>query len=66
MIALARIDKLELLPAAYGEILAPDAVYREVTGDPLLPGAEEVASRLGAWLGSGVDQEAMDRAVDGT
>lgn len=48
LIALARIDKLELLPAAYTEILVPKAVYREVTQDPLLPGAHEVEQA--SWL----------------
>ena len=48
LIALARIDQLDLLPAAYAEILVPAAVYREVTQDPLLPGAREVAEA--EWL----------------
>lgn len=50
LIALARIGKLDLLPAAYSEILVPDAVYREITQDPLLPGAHEVAQAR--WLRS--------------
>lgn len=50
LIALARIGQLELLPAAYGGILAPDAVYREVTCDPLLPGAHKIAQAT--WLRS--------------
>jgi len=50
LIALARVGKLELLPAAYAEILVPGAVYRDVTQDPLLPGAQEVAQAR--WLRS--------------
>ena len=50
LIALARIGKLELLPSAYAEILVPDAVYREVTQDPLMPGAHDVAQA--PWLRS--------------
>ena len=50
LIALARIDRLELLPAAYADILVPAAVYREVTRDPLVPGAREVAEAQ--WLRS--------------
>lgn len=48
LIALARVGRLELLPAAYAEILVPHAVYREITQDPLLPGAHEVAQAN--WL----------------
>ena len=48
LIALARIDQLDLLPAAYKDISVPTAVYREVTRDPLLPGAREVAEA--DWL----------------
>ncbi len=50
LIALARIGKLELLSAAYAEVLVPDAVYREVTQDPLMPGAHDVAKAH--WLRS--------------
>ncbi|MEM7586364.1 MAG: DUF3368 domain-containing protein [Acidobacteriota bacterium] len=50
LIALARIGKLELLPAAYAEVLVPNAVYQEITEDPLLPGAQEVAQA--GWLSS--------------
>ncbi len=61
LIALARIDRLELLPAAYADILVPDAVYLEVTRDPLLPGAREVAEA--DWLRSieVTDTEAVAR-----
>ena len=48
LIALARIDRLDLLPAAYADVLIPAAVYREVTRDPQLPGAREVAEA--DWL----------------
>lgn len=50
LISLARIDQLELLPAAYTKILVPEAVYQEVTQDPLLPGAQEIAQA--PWLRS--------------
>ncbi len=50
LIALARIERLDLLPATYTPILVPEAVYREVTRDPLLPGASEV--ERAEWLHS--------------
>ena len=50
LIALARIGKLELLPAVFSEILVPTAVFREVTSDPLLPGAHEISDAR--WLQS--------------
>jgi predicted nucleic acid-binding protein len=48
LISLARIGRLDLLPALFGEILVPPAVYREVTNDASLPGARDLANA--GWL----------------
>ena len=48
LISLARIGQIELLPALFDEIVTPRAVFKEVTHDPRLPGAEEIARA--AWL----------------
>jgi uncharacterized protein len=48
LISLARIGRLDLLPALFGDIIVPPAVYREVTGDGSLPGAGDLA-QVG-WL----------------
>ncbi len=49
LIALALIEQLELLPRLYPHILAPPAVWQEVTGQGTdLPGAQAV-SRC-TWL----------------
>ncbi|MCB1035651.1 MAG: DUF3368 domain-containing protein [Acidobacteria bacterium] len=48
LIALARIGRLSLLPEAFSQILVPMAVFREVTHDPLLPGAQELGEA--SWL----------------
>src|SRR3954469_20686637 len=48
LISLARIGRLDLLPALFGEIIVPPAVYREVTNDVSLPGARDLANA--DWL----------------
>jgi|SRR5882724_1557810 len=69
LISLARIDRLDLLPALFGEIIVPPAVYREVTEHDSLPGAgvlaqidwlkrmevqdHEAVGRLASWLDAG-------------
>lgn len=61
LISLARIAKLDLLPATYSEIVVPGAVHQEVTRDPQLPGAQELAAA--AWLKTAevTDTKAVDR-----
>lgn len=69
LISLARLDRLDLLPALFDEVIVPPAVHREVTDDLALPGAEALATadwlkivpvrdrqsveRLLAWLDTG-------------
>jgi len=48
LISLSRIDRLDLLPALFGEITVPPAVHREVTRDDSLPGAKALAQA--DWL----------------
>lgn len=49
LIALASIGELSLLHRLYGEVLVPEAVYREATASrPSAPGAMEV--RGAAWI----------------
>lgn len=48
LISLARIGRLDLLPALFGEIIVPPAVHREVTQDDSLPGAKALAQA--DWL----------------
>jgi hypothetical protein len=48
LIALARIDRLALLPTLYREVVVPPVVYQEITGEIDLPGAEELAQA--GWL----------------
>lgn len=49
LIALAAVHRLDVLPALYGEVVVPDAVYEEVVvrgaGEP---GADEV--RAASWI----------------
>ena len=61
LISLARIAKLDLLPEAYSEIVVPAAVHQEVTRDPQLPGAKELADA--AWIQTAevADKKAVDR-----
>jgi predicted nucleic acid-binding protein len=58
LISLARIGRLDLLPALFSEIIVPPAVYREVTGDDSLPGAGDL--RQADWLKVA---EVQDRSV---
>lgn len=48
LISLTRIGQLELLPALFDHIIAPRAVFEEVTRGEGRPGAEEVAKA--EWL----------------
>jgi predicted nucleic acid-binding protein len=48
LISLARIGQLEILPALFDDIALPRAVFKEVTQDPMLPGAEAIAQA--EWL----------------
>lgn len=48
LISLARIDSLSLLPALFGEVKIPPAVYREITTSANLPGATTLAQAT--WL----------------
>ena len=44
IIALAVIGQLELLGKLYDRVVVPDAVFREVSGDPGRPGAAELTA----------------------
>lgn len=61
LISLARIGRLDLLPALFEEIIAPGAVYREVTRAEDLPGARAIAEA--GWLNvvEVSDQAMVDR-----
>lgn len=48
LIALAWLDRLDLLPALFGEVLIPNEVRAELLTDPTAPGAEAVDQA--AWL----------------
>ena len=49
IINLACIGRLELLPALFGEIIIPDAVFHEIAvADPNAPGASDV--RTAPWI----------------
>jgi len=48
LISLARIDRLDILPALYDEIVVSPAVHREITNDDSLPGARALAEA--DWL----------------
>jgi predicted nucleic acid-binding protein len=48
LISLARIGRLEILPALFAEVVCPRAVFDEVTLDRELPGAEAIAAA--EWL----------------
>lgn len=46
---LAAIDQLKLLPLLYGQVIIPEAVYRELVDiDPPVPGGAEV--QTATWL----------------
>lgn len=46
---LAAIDQLKLLPLLYGQVIIPEAVYRELVDiDPFVPGGAEV--QTATWL----------------
>lgn len=63
LISLARIGQLDLLPRLFGEILAPSAVLREVTGDESRPGAVLVKSAEWLRLGEVSDRSAVERLL---
>lgn len=48
LISLARIGRLEILPALFSDVVCPRAVFEEVTRDRTLPGAEAIAAA--GWL----------------
>jgi predicted nucleic acid-binding protein len=48
LISLARIGRLEILPALFSDVVCPQAVFEEVTRDRTLPGAEAIATA--GWL----------------
>jgi len=57
LIALALIDRLDLLPDIFDEVIVPEAVYNEVVrGGAGRPGAEKVASMVRRGIGgAGID-----------
>lgn len=42
LIALSRIDALDLLERQFGQLIIPDAVYEELTRGKSRPGAQEI------------------------
>jgi len=61
LIALARIGKLDLLPALFDDIVVPPAVHREVTSDQTLPGAVAMERAAGLKVAEVGDREAVER-----
>jgi uncharacterized protein len=65
---LARIDRLSFLPAIYGEVLIPNAVFRElIVARPELPSAVDFASISWLTVASASDRtqvEALGRRLD--
>ncbi len=61
LISLARIGRLDLLPELFGEVLAPAAVFREVTRDESLPGARNIAEAEWLRIVEVSDQAIVDR-----
>lgn len=61
LIALARIQKLDLLPKAYTEVLVPSAVHDEVTVGMDRSGAREIAEAPWLRVTAVSDKEAVER-----
>lgn len=61
LISLARIGRLDLLPALFGEIVVPPAVHREVTSDEALPGATDLARAGWLRLAEARDRSSIER-----
>lgn len=61
LISLARIGQLELLPAVFDQVLSPRAVFEEVTQDPTLPGAEDIAKADWLRVVEVLDRDAVER-----
>lgn len=60
LISLARIGRLDLLPALFDEIIVPPAVHREVTSEESLPGAAVLAKSDWLKLVEVADRKAVD------
>jgi predicted nucleic acid-binding protein len=63
LISLARIGRLDLLPALFGEIIVPPAVHREVTNDESLPGAKNLANADWLKIGEVQDRSSVERLL---
>jgi predicted nucleic acid-binding protein len=63
LISLARIGRLDLLPALFGEIIVPPAVHREVTNDDSLPGARDLANADWLKLGEVRDRRSVEQLL---
>lgn len=63
LISLARIERLSLLPALFGEIVVPPAVHREVTNDESLPGAKDLVHAGWLKLAEVQDRRAVERLL---
>jgi len=64
LIALARIDCLDLLPKHYGTVLIPAEVYAEVVvAAPDLPGARQIAGAGWIEVAAARDPAGLDEAV---
>ena len=59
LIALARLDRLDLLPRLYGRVFAPDAVYREALVHPGRPDARLISEAFAGGRFELVDPPAM-------
>jgi predicted nucleic acid-binding protein len=63
LISLARIGRLDLLPALFGEIIVPPGVHREVTNDVSLPGAKDLAGAKWLKLAKVQDRSSVERLL---
>lgn len=63
LIALARIDHLKLLPTLFEQVIVPPAVYREITRDTSLAGADELSRADWLRIEVPVDRERVGRLL---
>ena len=64
LIALARLDRLDLLPRLYGRVFAPDAVYREALVHPGRPDARLISEAFAGGRFELVDPPSRLRAPE--
>lgn len=61
LIALSRIERLDLIETLFGEVIVPRAVYGEVTRNPDLPGTRALEQAVWLSVQEVTDQVAVQR-----